>query len=306
MPDEAQVKDRILVVDDQPDSLRFIVDTLEHGGMGALVATSGQAAIELLSHVRPDLILMDAVMPGMTGFETTRQIKRDPDLAHVPVIFMTGLTDAEHAVAALESGGVDYIRKPIVIEEMLARIRVHLTNARISHRSRIALDGAGRRIVALDPDGALLWCTPQADELLNQIDPDRGTNAQHLPAPLLDVARRLMAEAPRPGSATRIEIGNSEVELVPVRSERPEETLFRIREIREEADVALLQTQIGLTQREAEVLLWISYGKPNRTISEILGISPRTVNKHLQQIFAKLGVETRAAAAALAVRVIAE
>ena len=81
--------------------------------------------------------------------------------------------------------------------------------------------------------------------------------------------------------------------------------LIRLNHLDPLADIARLQSHFGLTQREAEVLLWISYGKPNRVISEILVISPRTVNKHLEQIFEKLGVETRAAAAAFAVRVIA-
>jgi DNA-binding CsgD family transcriptional regulator len=95
-----------------------------------------------------------------------------------------------------------------------------------------------------------------------------------------------------------------EIELTPLESQRPAETLIRLTEIREGAAVALLQKQNGLTPREAEVLLWVSYGKSNRMISEILGISHRTVNKHLEQVFRKLGVETRAAAAAVAVRVV--
>lgn len=303
---DAPARDRILVVDDKPDSLRFIVDTLEAEGMTALVATSGEAAIELLDHVTPDLILMDAVMPGLNGFETTRQIKRDPAFAHVPVIFMTGLTGPEHAVEALETGGVDYIRKPIVIEELLARIRVHLTNARQSHRSRLALDVAGGSLVALDRAGALLWCTPQADELLSCIDAGWDRHSRHLPEALKDAAGRLLADDARPGNTVRERLADTEIELSAMRSERPGEVLLRIVEIREGADVALLQKHTGLTQREAEVLLWVSYGKSNRTVSEILGISPRTVNKHLQQIFTKLGVETRAAATALAVRVISQ
>lgn len=297
-------KDRVLVVDDTPDSLRFIVDTLEAAGMTALVSTSGEAAIEMLDDAAPDLILMDAVMPGLSGFETTERIKREPGLAHIPVIFMTGLTGPEHAVAALESGGVDYIRKPIVVEEMLARIRVHLNNARLSHRSRLALDVAGRKLAALDPQGGLLWCTPQAEELLAQIDPAWTHDARRLPEGLREPVERLLAEPAAPGSTLRAEVADLEIELTALRSERPGEVLVRMAEVHEGADVALLQKHTGLTQREAEVLLWVSYGKSNRSISEILGISPRTVNKHLQQIFTKLGVESRAAATALAVRAI--
>jgi DNA-binding CsgD family transcriptional regulator len=92
--------------------------------------------------------------------------------------------------------------------------------------------------------------------------------------------------------------------MVLVTQLRGAEWLVRLNDVNPASDIALLQSRHGLTSREAEVLLWISYGKPNRVISEILSISPRTVNKHLEQIFVKLGVETRAAAAALAVRVI--
>ncbi len=143
-------KDCILVVDDNPDSLRFLVDTLEAEGMTVLIARSGEATLELLGEAAPDLILMDAIMPGISGLETTRQIKRNPPTAHIPVIFLTGLNEPEHVVAALGTGGVDYVRKPIVIDELLARIRVHLANARTTYRSRLALGLAGRSLVALD------------------------------------------------------------------------------------------------------------------------------------------------------------
>jgi len=297
-------EDRILVVDDTPESLRFLVDTLEREGMTVLIARSGEAAIELLDNATPDLILMDAVMPGLSGLETTQRIKRNPARAHIPVIFMTGLTEPEHAVAALETGGVDYVRKPIVIDELLARIRVHLANARLSHRSRLALDLAGRHLIALDPQGALAWCTPQAGKLLAQVDPQWSRDSGRLPDALATPAQRLLQEPARSASSIRVEFPDFEIELTLLESKRPHETLIRMTEIREGADLDLLQKQHGLTRREAEVLLWVSYGKSNRTISEILGISPRTVNKHLEQVFKKLGVETRAAATALAVRVV--
>jgi DNA-binding NarL/FixJ family response regulator len=304
MPAETPQQDRILVVDDTPESLWFLVDTLEREGMTVLISKSGEAAIELLRHVTPDLILMDAVMPGLSGLEATQLIKRDPACAHIPVIFMTGLTEPEHAVAAFENGGVDYVRKPIVVDELLARIRVHLANARLSLRSRLALDRAGRHLVALDAQGALVWCTPKAQRLLAEIDPAWGPDSGQLPDPLRAPARQLQNEPARLGTSVRIGFPAFEIELTPIESQRANETLIRMTEIREGAAVALLQKQNGLTPREAEVLLWVSYGKSNRMISEILGISPRTVNKHLEQVFKKLGVETRAAAAALAVRVV--
>ena len=93
---------------------------------------------------------MDAVMPGINGFETCRRMKRDKMLAHLPVIFMTGLTETETRVEGLAAGGVDYVTKPIVVDELLARIRVHLANARVAHGTRAALDATGRFLLATD------------------------------------------------------------------------------------------------------------------------------------------------------------
>lgn len=295
-------RDRILVVDDNPESLRFLVDTLESEGMTVLIARSGETTLGLLDQTAPDLILMDAMMPGISGLETTRRIKRNPATVHIPVIFMTGLNEPEHVVAALGAGGVDYVRKPIVIDELLARIRVHLANARTSYRSRLALGLAGRSIVALGRLGELIWCTPQAETLFIQMDPSWTPESGALPLALASVARQLLTEQAQPLAITRIEVPGLEIELTLIESDRPGESLLRVTEVREDGKIALLKKHNGLTPREAEVLLWVSYGKTNRTISEILGISPRTVNKHLEQVFRKLGVETRAAATAIAVR----
>jgi DNA-binding NarL/FixJ family response regulator len=298
--------DRILVVDDNPASLRFLVDTLEAEGMAVLIARSGEATLDLLLHATPDLILMDAVMPGISGLETTRAIKRNPATAHIPVIFLTGLNEPEHVVAALGTGGVDYVRKPIVIEELLARMRVHLSNARQSHRSRLALEFAGRSLVALGTDGTVIWCTPQAEKLFARIEPDWSPERARLPQVLAGPVGLLLAEPAAPLAPGRAEIDGAQIELELLEADRPGETLIRLNEVREGDKIAALQGHNGLTRREAEVLLWVSYGKTNRTISEILGISPRTVNKHLEQVFRKLGVETRAAATAMAVRFLAD
>lgn len=298
-------RDCILVVDDNPDSLRFLVDTLEAEGMDVLIARSGEATLELLGEAAPDLILMDALMPGMSGLETTQAIKRDPATAHIPVIFMTGLTDPEHVVAALQTGGVDYVRKPVVVDELLARMRVHLANARASYRSRLALGRAGRSLVAVNRAGSLIWCTPQAESLFQRIDPAWDAASAGLPEGIAPTRLMALAEPGHSGTLT-LSLAGIELELALAESDRSGETLFKITEVGEASKVDLLLKQTTLTRREAEVLLWVSYGKTNRTVSEILGISPRTVNKHLEQVFRKLGVETRAAATALAVRMISE
>jgi DNA-binding NarL/FixJ family response regulator len=298
--------DTVLVVDDTPESLRFLTDTLEAAGISVLIATSGDAALELIEHIMPDLILMDALMPGLDGFETTRAIKAHPGGAAVPIVFMTGLTESEHVVRALEAGGIDYVRKPIVVEELLARVHVHMANARRTAASQFALDATGRNLVALDAAGRVAWSTPAAERLMRTLAPDWTRATGSLPDPIAAPAQRLIADA-APGQSVRVETGGGEaIELIVVGRQRQDELLVRLNHLDPQADIARLSEAFGLTSREAEVLLWISYGKPNRVISEILTISPRTVNKHLEQIFEKLGVETRAAAAAFAVRVIAQ
>src|ERR1700743_1369596 len=88
----------ILAVDDAPDTLSLLSDILENAGMTTLVVRSGANALSLLQQIKPDLILMDAVMPNMDGFETSKRIKKIRELAHVPIVFMTGLSDTEHVV----------------------------------------------------------------------------------------------------------------------------------------------------------------------------------------------------------------
>ena len=174
-------RDIVLVVDDTPETLGLLTDTLESAGLTVLVATSGAAALARLKHITPDLIVLDAVMPEMDGFATCRAIKAEPGLVHIPVIFMTGLSETAHVVAGLQAGGVDYVTKPVVLDEMLARIRVHLANARAALRTRAALDAAGGFLLAADAAGRLLWCTPQAQSRLA---------VRHLSARLVAKVRR--------------------------------------------------------------------------------------------------------------------
>ena len=289
----------ILVVDDAPDSLRFLTDTLEGEGYGVRIARDAHAALASLAAELPDLVLMDAVMPGIDGFETTRRIKADPALASVPVIFMTGLSETENIVDGLAAGGVDYVKKPIVLAELLARLKVHLGNARIAAGAQSALDSSNRPLVALDGDGRILWTTPKSAAIL-----DRrfgvAVGGQLPPALAGQLQRLAMGEA-----RVKQDFADGRVEFAAVAT-KGEERHFRLTETLEGADEKLLAQRHGLTEREAEVLLWISRGKANREISEILGISPRTVNKHLEQIFEKMGIENRASAAAAAVKTLAQ
>jgi DNA-binding NarL/FixJ family response regulator len=302
MVDGTTRRDTILVVDDTPETLGFLTDTLDDAGFTVLIATDGESALALVDQITPDLVLMDALMPGMNGFETCRRLKNEKLLSHVPVVFMTGLSETEHVVQGLAAGGVDYVTKPIIVEELLARIRVHLTNARIAHGTRVALDATGRFLLATDSSARLLWCTPKAKQLLADLFPAVAGQGPSLPPAVIEQIKQLRQPAAKSTTRACLEVGGRRIELSFLSSIGPDELLFRLAEVTAGGDEQLLQQTLQLTGREAEVLLWISRGKSNREIGEILHISPRTVNKHLEQVFVKLGVENRASAAARAVR----
>jgi DNA-binding response OmpR family regulator/DNA-binding CsgD family transcriptional regulator len=302
---KSETRDIVLVVDDSPETLRMLTDAIEDAGMTVLVAREGKHALSIIEKVLPDVILMDALMPGTNGFETCRRLKQHKALAHVPILFMTGLSDSEHIIEGLEAGGVDYVTKPIVPGELLARIRVHLANARIAHSARTALDAFGRFLLATSRTGSVLWCTPQAAKLLGVAFKDFDTEAYVLHRDVQAWLHKCAAAQP-PSTSTPIDLKADEssvrLQLVYIAQLGPDEFLLRLIEGDIGDDQTLLKQKLLVTEREAEVLLWIARGKSNRDIAQILELSPRTVNKHLEQIYAKLGVENRTAAAALAVR----
>jgi DNA-binding NarL/FixJ family response regulator len=294
-------RDVALVVDDSPETLRLLTDALDGAGMTVMVAMDGAAAMRIVDQITPDIVLLDAVMPGMDGFETCRRLKRDAGLSNVPVIFMTGLAETEHIVHGLEAGGVDYVTKPIVIEEMLARIRVHLANARLTQSARAALDVSGRFLLAVSRQGKIMWATPQAQKLLSDNLAAGGDDELVLPDSMLQWLEQ--AQSGKAGSKTPAMASFPQNELLRLQymgKLGPNEFLLRLAKDSGANTPEQFSSELGLTTREGEVLSWLSKGKTNRDIAQILGLSPRTVDKHLEQIYAKLGVENRTAAAAIA------
>ena len=298
---ESKKRDVALVVDDSPETLRLLTDALDGAGMTVMVAMDGAAAMRIVDQITPDIILLDAVMPGIDGFETCRRLKRDAGLSNVPVIFMTGLAETEHIVHGLDAGGVDYVTKPIVIEEMLARIRVHLANARLTQSARAPLDVSGRFLLAVGRQGKLVWATPQAQKLLSDNLAAGADDERVLPQPMLqwlEQAQKGKAGSKTPAMASFPD--NEQLRLQYMGKLGPNEFLLRLAKDSSANIPAQFSSELGLTTREGEVLSWLSKGKTNRDIAQILGLSPRTVDKHLEQIYAKLGVENRTAAAAIA------
>ncbi|MGD1932919.1 MAG: response regulator [Candidatus Phaeomarinobacter sp.] len=292
-----------LVVDDDTDSLRLLRDVLEDAGIAALVAPSGTAALSILSRITPDGILMDAVMPGLDGFETCRQIKQNPEWASIPVIFMTGLKDTENIVRGFTAGGTDYITKPFRVEELTARLLSQITQSRMVRSTRHALDFTGTPLMAVTASGIPSWWNTPADQLLKQLMPglaiSAGVEMPSLSGPLASVALLAVGAAKVEGLTGKTMIakllGSVERDefLIELSIERSDEDT--------DTSIAALRDSFGLTKREAEVLLWLTRGQANRDIAEIMGCSPRTINKHLEQVFSKMNVENRTAAAMAAV-----
>lgn len=310
--------DLVLIVDDVPDNLAVLHDALDESGYTVLVATSGEQALQRAAQARPDIVLLDAMMPGIDGFEVARRLKADAATAHIPIVFMTGLTETEHLVAALEAGGVDYVTKPIKPKEVLARMNVHLQGAR---RARQEAQQAGQARNALDafgyasftvrmPDGKLIWQTVLARDLLLRYC---GTSAPVTPPAVLDWLHRHLPDAQErqiePPVLT-IEQGATSLNLrlhqQTGHDDDGDDWLIIMREVSDTAVIEAMSLSLKLTAREAEVLYWVVKGKTNKDIGEILGSSPATAKKHLERVYVKLGVETRTAAAGVAMKRIRE
>ena len=210
---------------------------------------------------------------------------------------MTGLTSTEDIVRGLETGAVDYVTKPINNDEMLARVRVHVHNARNHISAKIALEVAGQSIIAVDQIGNIVWATNRAQDQLDKYANTPDVLTKRLANSISNVWNKA------PNENILLEgFGDSQDEKVSVTylNALGPFHLIRLSGSSEQHNLKQLIEQLPVTQREAEVLLWLSRGKSNWEIATILTIKPRTINKHLEQIFKKLSVDNRTAAAALA------
>ena len=294
--------DVVLIVDDVPENLSVLHDALDESGFTVLVATNGESALARARQGLPDIILLDAMMPGMDGFEVARRLKADFSTRHIPIVFMTGLTETEHVVAAFNAGGCDYVTKPVRTGEVIARVQSHLLNARQMRQARSALDAFGQATIAVHPaTGRITWQTPLARQLL-----DSYFDGEHEQAP-----QSVLDWIGSSATQHRNDPGAPQIPLNIIQASRrlsfalhdrtaDGEWLLVLREENDAAQIEALISHFTLTRREAEVLYWVIKGKTSPDIGEILGSSPRTVNKHLEHIYEKLGVENRTAAANLA------
>lgn len=180
----------ILIVDDTPANVGVLVDYLEDHGFRVVVAQDGEEGLKRAQFAQPDLILLDVMMPGMDGFETCRRLKAAEGTRDIPVIFMTALTETQEKVAGFNVGGVDYVTKPVQIEEVLARANAHLAlramqqqlaaqNVQLQQEmavrqqaeaelrlTQFSVDHAADAVFWLAPDGRLTYANETACRLL--------------------------------------------------------------------------------------------------------------------------------------------
>ena len=145
-PRDAARGHSILIIDDDPNNLAIMTDYLEGSSYTILVAEDGESGVKRAVYARPDLILLDVMMPGMDGYETCRELKSMESTRDIPVIFMTALADTEHKVRGFAAGAVDYVTKPFQREEVLARVDVHLRLRELATRLKEANESLERRV----------------------------------------------------------------------------------------------------------------------------------------------------------------
>lgn len=300
MPIDIAATDFVLIVDDVPENLSMLHDALDESGYAVLVATDGESALKSARQSLPSIILLDALMPGMDGFEVCRRLKSDLTTQNIPVVFMTGLTDSEHVVLAFEAGGSDYVAKPVRPSEVLARIATHVHSSRLMSQARSALDAYGRATISVTLENERVdWQTPLARTLMHKYRVTEDESAMMNFLSWLKKASDDMKDG-KPAISLGMVQGASRLVLTLFERTADHECLVVLHEESDSAQIEALMKSLKLTQRESEVLYWLIKGKTNRDIADILGIMPRTVNKHLEHVFLKLNVETRTAAASVA------
>ncbi len=289
----------VLVVDDTPANLGVVLETLGAAGLRVLVAESGPRALELLMQQPVHLVLLDVIMPGLDGFATCAEIRKHAAWAGLPILFMTAVDEPAQKVRALEAGAVDYISKPVHPPEVLARVRTHLDlqaarlalqqqNDRLEAEVTLRLDAEAqlaqsldRALLVSDREGRIIFRTLRAAQLLHKHLPRHRPG--HLP-PELAAAERYVS----PAGAL----------LLNRYTRRDDDALSILYLVEEHTPAGPAElTRLGLTPRQSEVLYWVAQGKTNAEIAIILGASPRTIDKHVEQLLDRLGVENRLAAA---------
>lgn len=309
------------------EPLEAMQEGLEEAGYHVELVHEGGSISQRAAQLQPDAIVLAAEWPdagGVAGgLDGVRSIRHSSDTSHLPVLLLLD-DDSEHGVAsAYAAGATDHLLMPARMGALLARLQVYCraaqaarVQAHVSRQALSALDAFGHASLTIRlQDSSLLWQTPLAQELLWRYF---GTRPPVVPEPVLRWMRNSLHSGAPPtwptGEPPRLHVdrGGSRLclrlhgGLHEVGDRAGPEPAQREGWLVVMAEQSITVTQqslskcFGLTAREAEVLYWVAQGKTNRDIGDILGSSPATVKKHTERLYVKLGVETRTAAAAMA------
>lgn len=314
------LKPVVLLVDDTPFNLDFLLDNLEEANYHVIVAENGHSALERIQYVKPDIILLDAMMPDMDGFTTCRRLKADPATADIPVIFLTSLTDTTDKVRGFEAGGVDYITKPLQIEEVLARISTHLTIRQLQSE----LQGENERLEKRVAERTIA--------LREEVEQRKRNEAEK--SKLLDVVGRQSEQLREMTNWLIMSQKNHYANTVLVLREQVEQNLsmltFHLQSLHSFYQGKLIQEQIyahltsalglveqtekqlqsivhnlhdpietrhiaespllKLSTRESEVLRLVVSGKTNIEMADLLGLTETTIRTYRSRIMQKLNL----------------
>jgi len=287
----------VLVVDDNAANLKVIVSHLKAYSYDIFTARDGTAGLERARLVKPDLVLLDVEMPGIDGYETCRRMKADPELAPIPVIFMTVRSDIDDKIRGFDAGAVDYVTKPFEANELLARVRTHTELRRLQQQLQEEASDYGRERADL-----LATMRSHSDQLRRLTrrwldrpnqghdDGDLGDadmNAVAMAHAHLELASAQLGELPQVADSAALQHVQHALELLaPLRGALPPTPLPDRRIPRTESS-PLDQ----LSARELEVLDLIVSGRANKEIAAQLKVARTTVSTYRNRIFDKLGVE---------------
>jgi two-component system cell cycle response regulator len=165
----------ILIVDDAPDSLGLLQDMMRQQGYLTFVASTGKRALDIAVRVQPDLILLDVLLPDLDGLEICRRLKRAPDTAHIPIIFVSACGETDDIVAGFDTGAADYIAKPVRMAEVCVRVRAQLrlrssseSQKQQAERLKLIVEGMDEGLMLVDAEGRVVFTNPASEGFLAQ------------------------------------------------------------------------------------------------------------------------------------------
>jgi len=312
-----EAESTVLIVDDNKANLSLLTDKLLAQGFQLMVAESGESALERVHFRTPDIILLDVRMPGIDGFETCRRLKADPTVAHVPVIFLTSLTDMDDKIQGFEAGGVDYITKPLDLTEVLLRLGTHLSLRRLQDALAQSNADLEQRVAArtaeLEAEVARRTQSEAEKSLLLDAVRAQGEHLQSLGSQLVaqqsqrraDLSEELDQQVFHDLSRLRGHLDTllgqdladearshltSMDQLLNHLLDATRQVAAQLQEISPEEATFQANPLLKLSEREREVLLLMANHHKTDEIASLLHITPSSVRTYRSRIMQKLDI----------------